>query len=128
LSMRSLLHTNPRQTVILRSRLDISCIHCPHYDFRFNFDAVYVGLAKTIHTFVRCISGIFSREITIHTVNYGVHVRSWPPYVYDCIFGDFHDINTVYTPYIHGYGQPYKCACFTVSWALQDLDYQAKGN
>ena len=32
------------------------------------------------HTFIgiRCIYGIFGREITIHTVLYGVYIRFWP--------------------------------------------------
>jgi len=45
---------------------------------------VYVcaGLAITIHlwvyTYIRCTYGIFSREITIHTVIYGADIRFWP--------------------------------------------------
>jgi len=27
---------------------------------------------------IRCIYGIFGREITIHTVVYGVYIRFWP--------------------------------------------------
>ena len=38
-----------------------------------------LGLVKTIHTYVyvymQCIHGICSREITIHTVIYGEHLR-----------------------------------------------------
>jgi hypothetical protein len=38
---------------------------------------VYLGLARTIH--VRCIHGIFGREITNYTVTYGVYKkRFWP--------------------------------------------------
>ena len=40
-----------------------------------------------------------------------VYKLGWPkPYiytVYDCIFGGFPAKNTVYTPYIYGFGQPY---------------------
>ena len=39
----------------------------------------YLGLAKTIHihTHVRCVYGNLSREITLHTVKYSVHIRFW---------------------------------------------------
>jgi hypothetical protein len=33
--------------------------------------------------------------------------------VYDRILGDFPAKNTVYTPYIYGPGQPYRCVLFT---------------
>jgi hypothetical protein len=36
----------------------------------------YVGLARTIH--IRCMNGIFGREITKYTVIYGVYIRFWP--------------------------------------------------
>ena len=36
----------------------------------------YIGLARTIY--MRCIYGIFGREITKYTVIYGVHIRFWP--------------------------------------------------
>jgi len=35
-----------------------------------------IGLARTIY--IRCIYGIFGREITKYTVIYGVYVRFWP--------------------------------------------------
>jgi len=35
-----------------------------------------IGLAITIY--IRCICSIFSREITIHMVIYGVYIRFWP--------------------------------------------------
>jgi hypothetical protein len=35
-----------------------------------------VGLARTIY--IRCVYGIFGREITIYTVIYGVYIRFWP--------------------------------------------------
>jgi hypothetical protein len=34
-----------------------------------------------IHTYIRCIYGIFGRGITIHTVIYGAHMRFWPTLV-----------------------------------------------
>ena len=37
---------------------------------------VYVGLVRTIY--IRCIYGIFGREITKYTVIYGVYIRFWP--------------------------------------------------
>jgi len=37
---------------------------------------VSLGLAKTIY--IRCIYGIFGREITKYTVIYGVYIRFWP--------------------------------------------------
>ena len=38
----------------------------------------FLGLATTVHhTYIQCIYGIFSREITIHTFIYGVHIRFW---------------------------------------------------
>ena len=30
------------------------------------------------HTYIRCIYGIFDREITKHTVIYGVYIQFWP--------------------------------------------------
>jgi hypothetical protein len=36
----------------------------------------YLGLARTIY--IRCIYGIFGREITRYTVIYGVYIRFWP--------------------------------------------------
>ena len=38
-----------------------------------------VGLARTIH--IRCIYGIFGREIIKYTVIYGVYIRFWPTLV-----------------------------------------------
>ena len=38
--------------------------------------AVYLGLARTIY--IRCICGIFGREITKYTVIYGAYFRFWP--------------------------------------------------
>ena len=40
------------------------------------FIVTYVGLARTIY--IRCICGIFGREITKNTVIYGVCKRFWP--------------------------------------------------
>jgi hypothetical protein len=37
---------------------------------------VGLGLARTIY--IRCVYGIFGREITIYTVIYGVYIRFWP--------------------------------------------------
>jgi len=30
------------------------------------------------HRYIRCIYGVFGREITIHTVIYGVYIQFWP--------------------------------------------------
>jgi len=38
---------------------------------------LFVGLARTIY--LRCIYGIFSREITKYTVIYGVYIRFGKP-------------------------------------------------
>ena len=38
--------------------------------------AVFLGLARTIY--IRCIYGIFGREIIKYTVIYGVYIRLWP--------------------------------------------------
>jgi hypothetical protein len=45
--------------------------------------AVNVGTFNTFrvgqnHIYIRCINGIFDREITKHTVKYGVYIRFWP--------------------------------------------------
>jgi len=41
-----------------------------------------VGLARTmyiyIYIYIRCIYGIFGREITVYTVIYGAYIRFWP--------------------------------------------------
>jgi hypothetical protein len=39
---------------------------------------VCVGLARTIYIYIRCMCGIFGREITKNTVIYGVYIRFWP--------------------------------------------------
>ena len=36
----------------------------------------YLGLARTIY--IRCIYGIFGREIIKYTVIYGVYIQFWP--------------------------------------------------
>jgi hypothetical protein len=36
----------------------------------------FVGLARTMY--IRCIHGIFGREITNYTVIYGAYIRFWP--------------------------------------------------
>ena len=41
-----------------------------------NVQYTCIGLAKTIY--IRCIHGIFGREITRYTVIYGVYIRFWP--------------------------------------------------
>ena len=46
-------------------------------------EATYVGLAKTIY--IRCIYGIFGREITKYTVIYGVYKRFWPTLQIRCL-------------------------------------------
>jgi len=44
----------------------------------------------------------------------------WPePYIYtvhDRIFGDFPAKNTLYTLYVYGSGQPYKCVMQKEAW------------
>jgi hypothetical protein len=54
------------------------CPHCYHPIATSWHDryTIYVGLARTIY--VRCIYGIFGREITKYTVIYGVYIRFWP--------------------------------------------------
>jgi hypothetical protein len=40
-----------------------------------------IGRVGQNHTFIRdirCIYGVVGREITIHTVIYGVYIRFWP--------------------------------------------------
>jgi len=37
---------------------------------------LFIGLARTIY--IRCVYGVFGREITIYTVIYGVYIRFWP--------------------------------------------------
>jgi len=37
---------------------------------------ILVGLDRTIY--IRCVYGIFGREITIYTVIFGVYIRFWP--------------------------------------------------
>ena len=49
----------------------------PMYDtFLAPGEYVCVGLARTIY--IRCIYGIFGREIIKYTVIYGVYIRFWP--------------------------------------------------
>jgi hypothetical protein len=43
------------------------------------WDGKRLGLTRTIHyRYIRCTYGVFSREITIHTVIYGAYTRFWP--------------------------------------------------
>jgi hypothetical protein len=44
------------------------CKHCKHYK--------HLGLARTIY--IRCLYGIFGREITKYMVIYGEYIRFWP--------------------------------------------------
>jgi hypothetical protein len=37
------------------------------------------------HIYIRCIHGIFGREITKYTVNYGVYTRFWPALLFTCM-------------------------------------------
>ena len=40
---------------------------------------IFIGWARTInYTYIRYTYGIFSREITIHTVMHGVYIQFWP--------------------------------------------------
>jgi len=48
------------------------------------FIVTYVGLARTIY--IRCICGIFGREITKYTVIYGVYIRLWPTLYIRCTY------------------------------------------
>jgi len=44
-----------------------------------NTGCIYLGLARTIQLrYIQCIYGNFGREITIHTVIYGMYIRLWP--------------------------------------------------
>ena len=45
-----------------------------------NIYTVHIHRVGHNHTYVYtvCIYGIFSREMTIHAVIYGVHIRFWP--------------------------------------------------
>ena len=53
------------------SRSDV--LSLPHI---FSLYRVYIGLARTLY--IRCVYGIFGREITKYTVIYGVYTRFWP--------------------------------------------------
>jgi hypothetical protein len=47
--------------------------------------ASYINWVGQNHTFLG-IYGIFGREITIHTVIYGVYIRFWPTlFMYDAV-------------------------------------------
>ena len=47
-----------------------------HVTLASEFADTNLGLAKPIYS--RCIHGVFGREITIHTVIYGVCMQLWP--------------------------------------------------
>jgi len=53
---------------------------------------VYVGLAQTIY--IRCVYGVFGRDVIKYTVIYGVDVRIWPTLciwhaqMHACLSGD----------------------------------------
>jgi len=44
---------------------------------------MWIGLARTIY--IRCMYGVFSREITKYTVIYGVNIRFWPTLHVDAV-------------------------------------------
>jgi len=44
--------------------------------------ALSVGLARTIY--IRCIYGVFGREITKYTVIYIAYIRFWPTLLIKC--------------------------------------------
>ena len=52
--------------------IHMSCVE--HYTWLW----LTLGWANYIHTYIRCIHGVFDREVTIHAVIYGVHARFWP--------------------------------------------------
>ena len=45
---------------------------------------IRVGMARTIY--IRCTYGIFGREITIHTVIYGVYIQFWPTLIMTLVY------------------------------------------
>jgi hypothetical protein len=49
-------------------------------------DVTRVGQNHTsiVHRYIRCTYGILSREVTIHTVIYGVYIRFWPTLDMNC--------------------------------------------
>jgi hypothetical protein len=54
--------------------------------------AIYLRLARTIY--IRCIYGVFGREITKYTVIYGVYIRFWPTlHILDTHYG-FYRLST----------------------------------
>ena len=56
--------------------ISVTNMHVRHMMDIHYVDAIYLGLARTIY--IRCIYGIFGREITEYTVIYGVYIRFWP--------------------------------------------------
>ena len=58
------------KAVLLEGRVSPNCIRTPYM--------TRVGQNHTFYTYIRCTYGIFSREITIHTVIYGMNIRFWP--------------------------------------------------
>ena len=64
------------------------------------------GLAITIY--MRCIYGIFGREITKYTVINGVHMVF--------LAGKSPNVRSL-TVYIYGYGQPYACDIHALSFS-----------
>jgi hypothetical protein len=56
---------------------------------------IYVGWARTIY--IRCIYGVFAREITKHTGMYGIYIYgSGQPYIYG--------VQYFWQGYYHAYG------------------------
>jgi hypothetical protein len=51
------------------------------------YPSKYLGLARTIY--IRCIYGIFGREIIKYTVIYGVYIRFWPTLKYLILYPIF---------------------------------------
>ena len=67
----------------------------------------YVHRVGQNHTYIRCIYGIFSREITIHTVIYGADIRFWPNLrIYTPLYMTVYLVNSLPAiPYVHRVGQ-----------------------
>ena len=51
-----------------------------HHQIYGHIRRIYTVLANPRH--IRCIYGLFGRDITKYTVIYGVYIRLWPTYIY----------------------------------------------
>ena len=86
---------------------------------------VCTGLARTLY--IRCVYGVFGREITKYTVKYGAYIRFWPTlcmYHYICAQEIYiwlwHTLPAFFAPFFNGIFWP-PCRLYIYIWLWHTL-------